>query len=230
MNTRSRVLGGSGTGITPGGVRARRYLRGACIVFAVSAVSGCGGYGTGGASDGAWVDRRLSRFSYVAEGVGATVIVGTQAARFREGEGFVPIEIAVANTAGEALRLTRESFTLVDIEGGRYKPASPRELLEGYDFLDMDRSALTELPSVVASTFAAHDPYPSKFSPTREVRAAGPFTRRVVLDEVTLPTFGYLVDFIYFPSPASGIKGRRFELILDAAALPEPVIVSFLID
>ncbi len=193
------------------------------------AVGACAGYRGGDVGDGGWVDQKVTRFSFIGEGVGATLIVGTQAARFREDMDYMPVEIAVANTGRDALTLTRESFTLMDQEGRRYSAASPQELLEGYDLLDMDRSAFAELPSVAPTVFPGYRATPSKFSPTRRVRAAGQFIRDVVQDEVPLTTSRYLVDFIYFPKPVTGIKGFRFELVLEAPSLPEPVVVSFVV-
>lgn len=231
MNTRSFAPQGSCTCDPRDSARSGLLLCRLDALLAISLLTACGGaYRSGDSVDGVWVDRRLSRFSYVNEGVGATVIVGTKATRLRENEAFVPLEIAVANTGDKSLRLIRDAFTLVDVHGGRYKPATPRELLKGYAFLDMDRSpALSELTSVAASAFSAHRPHRSKFSPTRDVEAAGRFTRKVVLDETALPPFGYVVDFLYFPTPIAGIMGQRFDLTLEAAALLESVTVSFLV-
>ncbi len=44
---------------------------------------------------------------------------------------------------------------------------------------------------------------------------------------MTLPKFGYLVDFLYFPRPKTGVLNQRFELFLDAPELPDPVFVKF---
>ncbi len=190
----------------------------------------CASAASGGPTTAGFVDRTLSRFAYIGEGVGATVIVGTQAARYREDTPYMPVEIAVANTGDAVLRLSRASFTLVDDAGMRYSAVPPKPLLERYDFLDMDRAALSELTGIAAATFPAYRPVPSKFSPTRQVRAAGAFTRDVVLDEVLLPRSGYLVDFIYFDRPAAGIQGHRFELRVEAPSLTETIVVSFVVD
>jgi hypothetical protein len=49
----------------------------------------------------------------------------------------------------------------------------------------------------------------------------------VVQDRVSLPKWGYMVDFIYFPVPQSGLVDRRFELHMEATELPDPVFVKF---
>ena len=129
----------------------------------------------------------------------------------------------------KTLVLTRESFTLVDEQGNRYPVASPRELLQNYDFLDLDRDQLAELESLVGAKFAAYTRYESKFSPTHLTSAEHPAAggALTVRDMVSLPKFGYLLDYIYFPHPASGVKNHRFELFMESPSLPDPVFVKF---
>lgn len=197
-------------------------------VWSIVLCVACGGYQPSAGGD-AWVDRRLSRFAYVGEEVGATLVVGTQAARYRENEKFMPVEIAVGNTGRVAFRLRRADFVLIDTARTAYRTVEPAVLVRDYNLLDMDRSAFGVLASHAASAFPGYRPTPSKFSPTRAA-TAGVFTRDVVHDEVVVPTAHYIVDFIYFPKPTTGILGHRFELVLSNAALEESVRVSFLVD
>lgn len=170
------------------------------------------------------VDRKLSTFAFIEEGKLATLIVDTRATRYREDDPYIPIEIAVANNGARQMTLTRESFTLADENGNRYPCASPKELLERYEFLDLDRN-LAELAGIVFNRFAAMTPYPSKLSPSRA--PARPGERTVVTDVVQLPRFGYMLDMIYFPHPSTGIKGHRFELSMTAPELTDPIFVKF---
>lgn len=174
------------------------------------------------------LDRKLSTFAWIEEGDLATLIVGTRAGRYREDDPYVPLEICVANRGLRALTLSRESFVLVDAEGRRYPCAGPKELLEGYEFLDMDRR-LAELQEIVFNRFAAFTRYPSQFSPTRE----GPATPRgstIVRDVTTLPKFGYLIDYLYFPRPEAGVMGSKLELTMAAPELDNPIYVRFVIE
>jgi hypothetical protein len=173
------------------------------------------------------LDPTLSPFSYIEEGKLITFVVGTQAARYREKTEFMPVEISIANTGVRNLVLTRESFELIDEEGNRYPLARPQELFEGYDFLDLDREALAVLPGVLAGRFAAFQPYGSKFSPTRSTVSDLTGVGSIVRDAVSVPKFGYIWDFLYFPRPVTGIKGHRFELFLESPSLPDPVFVKF---
>jgi hypothetical protein len=169
------------------------------------------------------VDRKLSTFAFIEEGTIATFIVDTRATRYREKERYVPLEIAIANRGVKQLTLTRESFTLADETGNRYPCASPKELLDGYDFLDLDRN-LAELGEIVFNRFAAMTAYPSQFSPTRALR---PGVRGIVTDTVVLPRYGYMLDVIYFPQPSTGLKGHKFELTMTTPELTDPIFVRF---
>ena len=170
------------------------------------------------------LDRKLSTFAYIEQGDLMTLIVDTKATRYRENSPYIPLEIAIANNGLRQIALTRESFTLIDEEGNRYPAASPRELIEGYEFLDLDRNQLAELDGIIFNKFAAFARYPSMFSPTRGYS----FGRsNIVRDLVSLPKFGYLLDFVYFPAPKNGLLGKRFELFVNSQQLEDPVFVKF---
>ena len=170
------------------------------------------------------VDRKLSTFAYIEEGKLATFIVDTRATRYRGKDAYIPLEIAIANRGVKQLTLTRESFTLADVKGNRYPCASPKELLDNYDFLDLDRD-LEELGGIVFNRFGALTRYPSNFSPTHFAVREG--QSRTVIDRVQLPKFGYVLDMIYFPMPATGLKGHAFELAMTAPELTDAIFVKF---
>lgn len=166
------------------------------------------------------VDRKLSTFAFIEDGKIATLIVDTRATRYRDNEPYIPLEISVANNGVRQMTLTRESFTLADENGNRYPCASPKELLERYEYLDLDRN-LAELLGIVFNRYAAMTPYQSKLSPTRTSLGS------VVTDTVQLPRHGYILDMIYFPQPSTGVKGHRFELTMTAPELTDPIFVKF---
>ncbi len=173
----------------------------------------------------AGLDRTLSTFAFIEEGNLVSLVVDTRATRYREKAGYIPLEIAIANLGVKQMTLTRESFTLHDSQGNKYACAGPKELMEKYEFLDLDRT-LEELYSVVFNRYAALTRYPCKFSPTRAA-PTNPFESGLVRDQVVIPKFGYLVDFIYFPTPGTGVLKQRFELFVTAPELPDPVFVKF---
>ncbi len=195
----------------------------AALVLGI-AVASCAGTPMAGRRV-AGLDRKLSAFAFIEEGDLVTFIVDTRAARLREEGGYVPLEIAIANRGLRQLTLTRESFTLVDAEGNRYPCAAPRELLDGYEFLDLDRR-IAELEDIVSNRFVNFTRYNSQFSPTRGV-PDNPVASTIVKDQVVLPKFGYLLDMIYFPRPKTGVLNQHFELFVTAPELPDPVFVKF---
>lgn len=169
------------------------------------------------------LDRKLSTFAYIEEGNLVTLIVDTRATRYRAETAYIPLEITVANRGLKQLSLARESFTLVDEAGKRYPCVGPRELMESYEFLDLDRNGLAELEGIVFNRFATYTLYPSRFSPTRGLSAGSSLVR----DAITLPRFGYLIDIIYFPKPDTPVIGPKYELFMTSADLPDPVFVKF---
>jgi hypothetical protein len=173
------------------------------------------------------VDRKLSTFVFLEEGKLVSFAVDARSTREREQGPFIPFEICVANRGVKSLTLTRESFTLIDQDGNRYPCVGPRDLLESYDFLDFDRR-LAEVAGIVESRFSTYTRYPSSFSPVRTA-VAGPFQSTLVRDALSLPQYGYIVDFLYFPKPKTGVLGRRFELFLEAPELQDPVFVKFVV-
>lgn len=191
----------------------------------VVVLGGCSTRRDPSARDVSGLDEKLSTFAFVEEGNLVSFIVGTRAAQYRDAAGYVPLEICVANRGVKQLTLTRESFTLVDAQGNRYPCAGPRELMEKYEFLDLDRR-LAEINELVFNRFATFNRYPSNFSPTRGVI---PGASSVVRDQVVLPKFGFFIDFIYFPTPKTGVRKQRFDLFMQAPELAEPVFVKFLI-
>ncbi len=166
------------------------------------------------------VDRKLSTFAYIEEGKLVTFIVDTRATGFRGENKYIPVEIAISNNGVKQLTLTRESFILVDDKGNRYPCASPKEVLDNYDLVDLD-TGLRELDGIVFNRFGAQKRYRCKFfsSPS-----AG---RGVITERVQVPKFGYVLDMIYFPMPAGGLKDRTFELVMTAPELTDAIFVKF---
>lgn len=196
-----------------------------CLLAILLLLTACVGRGELRGQPSPGLDRKLSTYAYIEDGDLLDLIVGTRPTRYRDDGDFMPIEIAIANRRLKQLTLNRESFILIDEEGNRYPCAGPEELLDGYEFLDWDREpSVSELYALIDTKYAAFTRYPSKFSPTRQAQTG---RYRVVLDRVTLPKFGYLMDIIYFPSPSTGIKGHKFELFVSAPELPDPVFVKF---
>jgi hypothetical protein len=202
----------------------RRFASALGLVLAVVLAGGCARKEIRGQTTSS-LDPKLSTFAYIEDGDLVALIVDVRATQYREKDAYIPFEIAVANRGVRSLTLTRESFVLVDEQGNRYPAASPKELLAGYEFLDLDRR-LGEIPDITFNKFSTFTRYRSKFSPTRQ-GPARPGEGTLVQDTVVLPKFGYLIDFLYFPTPPGGVKGKKFELFLSAPELQDPVYTKF---
>jgi len=205
------------------------------VILLVLGIVGCSEHRSQPPREVGGLDDKLSTFAWKEDGNLIALIVDTRAARYVEEADYMPLEITVANRGLKELVLTRESFTLVDETGQKYPVVGPQELLTKYEFLDRDRQTLAELFGIVDQKFTTFTLYPSKLSPTR---TRGPFTPSppgadgVVRDQVTLPKFGYMVDFIYFPRPGTGVKDHKFELQMASPALPadnNPIFVKFMV-
>src|SRR5437867_9807685 len=78
------------------------------------------------------LDFRLGPFTYLEEGKLIGLLVGAEAARYREREKYIPLAVGIANKNAPTLKLSRESFVLQDESGNRYPMATLAEISEGY--------------------------------------------------------------------------------------------------
>ncbi len=168
------------------------------------------------------LDKKLDMFTYIEEGDLVALIVSTHATRYREGDQYIPVEVAVANKGLNNLTLTRESFTLIDELGNKYPMVPSKELLDNYDKQDFD-NRLSHVLGVVMHKFELYTLEESNFAPER-------FSTRIIYDKVELTKFSYTVDMIYFKQPETGLKGKKFELFLTASELEEPIFVKFMVE
>lgn len=166
------------------------------------------------------VDPTLRQSTYYEEGSLVALVVGARPARFRLSESFIPLEVAVVNKGLDALTVTPESFTLVAADGKRYPMASRDELSRLYGNTDRDR-VLGEAEEALRSRYASYRRLPANLTPS--------FDRPIARDRVSLPRFGYLYDFLYFPRPEDAALIEPLELILSAPELEDPVFVRFAI-
>jgi hypothetical protein len=164
------------------------------------------------------VDPRPTATTFIEEGNLVALVVGTRVTSRREDSAYVPLEIAVANAGLDSLTLNMESFILVDEKGLLYPAVGDRELRNGYGFYQADRTYF-ETPLSLPSTYQDYTRQPSSLSMMSLDR---PVPRTVILRR-----FGVLVDFVYFPRPDDGVRGRRFELFMNAPELDDPVFVRF---
>jgi hypothetical protein len=204
----------------------RTTIAAVAIVFMGLSIAGCSAKRPIVDQEVTGLDKKYSTFAWGEQGKIAEFYVGTRATRDRGEDPYFPLEIAVVNRGLKQLLVTRESFVLIDEDGNRYQAAGPKELLDYYNFLDWDRQ-LAELGAILDTRFSSYTRYPSKFSPTRDVRTSG---SELIRDFTSLPKFGYLIDFIYFPQPKTGLRDHEFELFLQSRDLADPIFVKFRVE
>jgi len=163
------------------------------------------------------VDPKISQSSYIEEGNLLALMVGTRVTRYREDRNYIPFEVGVVNKGLASLSFTAESFTLIDEEGNRYSPVGFDELKSGYGNIDLDRR-LEELAPVVRGSYQAYQERPATLTASFD---------RPIVQRVHLPRYTFVVDIVYFPKPATGVKGKKFELFLAAPELQDPAFVRF---
>ncbi len=168
------------------------------------------------------LDPKYDRFTYRLESDKVLVGVTTFVARYREKDEYLPLEIGVANKRLNKLTLTRDSFTLIDELGNEYPLTSPEELLDNYRKQSVDLR-IAHITHIFRSFFGGLSSVDSNFQPKRPGHS-------LVWDKVELPRTYFMIDVLYFQRPATGIKGKKFELRVSTPELEEPIQVRFMID
>jgi len=160
----------------------------------------------------------LGPMLYKEEGALVLMTVGVTATRFHADDPFIPLEVWVANKGVERpLRLSRESFYLVDTFGKRYGMAGVEEVLRLQKGMTLDRQ-------INSASFNG-----AKFDGFRLVQTAFfPIPGLVIVnDHAELARYSFMMDMLYFPRPDGELNGSIFELHLQDPALPQDIFVVF---
>lgn len=167
------------------------------------------------------LDPKLAPTTYIEEGRQLALLVSTRAARHRLERDYIPLEIGIVNKSLPGLTVTPESLTLVGPDGQRYPAVGARELRGEYGSTDVDRN-LGEMLPFLLQRFSSYDRVPSNFTPG--------FDNSIALDDVPLPRFSYIYDWIYFPRPdVDELRGQPLELELKTREMEDTVFVRFAI-
>ena len=170
---------------------------------------------------------RLTRFTYLEEGKLVSLAADTEATLQREKQKFIPVGIGIANLGlGKPLTLSRESFTLVDDQGKKYSLATVQEARSLAGLQTYDLKLEQTFVEVLNNRFTTMMSVPMVFFPVQSTEPQ--YARRgIVRDRVELPIRSWAWDVLYFPHPEGKLKGRKYELWLDAPELEEPIFVRF---
>ena len=148
-----------------------------------------------------------------------SLLVDTRGASLHDSDRFIPLRVAVGLVGkAEPVRVTPESFTLIDPSGSAASPVSYQELSQTYTRRSFDESLFHDWPMTVDSLFSRDRRLPSHFFP-----APGRATRT---SAVEVAPFTWFEDVIYFPRPSAGLVGVM-TLRLSGGGLVRPVEVRF---
>lgn len=161
---------------------------------------------------------KLGPMIYKEEGSLVLLTVSVNATRWHEDSDFIPLEVWVANKGVDrGIRVSRESFYLMDTFGKRYGMAGVEEVRRLQRGLSQDRKMNSA--EYTAMKFSAYRHVPTRFFPV---------TGGAILhDRAELPKYAFMADMFYFPRPEGDLRGGIFELHLRTRELPQEIFVVF---
>lgn len=134
------------------------------------------------------------------------VWVSVNLARFRTGEAYLPLVVAVANRAKGSIELDRKSIRLVDSAGRVFPMPSVGQLREAYNKRNLDQTMVRVFGFPTGTVLTLSRLVPSNFFP--------PLTGRggTAIDRVELAPFTWTLDLMYFPRPKGPLTGLTLEV------------------
>jgi len=163
----------------------------------------------------------MTRGVHFEEGNLVFFAVNVELARFRLEEDLLPLEIAVANKGLTKLTVSPEGITLRAIgEGGQAWPvAQPEESASQNLRSSFDRKLMpVSFEEVVRLRFPIYTYVPSTFG----LRGGNKSMSRTA--EMARRT--WTMAQVWFPNPGGELKGKLFEVWLEAPELDDPVFTT----
>jgi hypothetical protein len=162
--------------------------------------------------------RTLAPSIYYEDGRSLFLGVNTGLARFGAQQDLVPVEIAVANKDLPKLTVNLEGITL-QADGQRWPAAAVEERAGSTLRADFERR--TQPVSFRAALR-------TRFPIYREIQpnAGGTPRDRSLAREVELGQHTWVLAQVWFPHPGGELKGRTFEVWLQAPELEDPVFAT----
>ena len=171
------------------------------------------------ASEQGTTSHKLALLTWKAQAGRVMFVVDAFPASLERTSGYIPLRIAVAVTdKGVPVKITPDSFTLIDAQGVATPVASYSSLMKGYDRRTADQTLFRQYPMQLNNDFRSLRLVGSNFFPP-----PGGGTR---IPAVELGAFTWFRDVLYFPMPAGGIDGTM-TLRLSAPGLEAPLDVIF---
>ncbi len=148
------------------------------------------------------------------------VWVSVDLARFRTGEAYLPLVVAVANRAKGSIELNRTSIRLIDSMGGGFPMPTVGELRKAYDKRNLDQTMVRVFGFPTGTLLTMSRLVPSNFFPP--LTGGGGIT----IDRVELAPFTWTIDLMYFPRPNGPLTGLTLEVAPEGWQQPVRVSVK----
>jgi hypothetical protein len=151
-----------------------------------------------------------------------TLLVDSYPAAMHARDSYIPLAVAIGLSGpGSSVRVTPESFTLLDESGRAYRAVPFEEIARNYPKRQFDASLLRSHPMVVGNQFDTSLAVRGSFYPTLVGRG-------LRIDQVELGPFTWFHSLLYYPLPDGGLHGV-LTLRISGPGLESPVDVRFLV-
>jgi hypothetical protein len=156
---------------------------------------------------------------YFEEGDLVFLGVNVHLAQFRLDADLIPVEVAVANKRLKTLTVSPERITLRSLDGTTWPVATPEESAGKSLRSSFDRKLMpVAFEKIVDLRFSTYRYVPSTFGLRGGNRT---MTRTAEMGRRT-----WTLAQLWFPNPGGDLKGKLFEVWLEAPELPDPVFVT----
>lgn len=158
---------------------------------------------------------------FSAESPDGQVWVSVDLTRQRLNEDYVPVLVTVQNTAGRAITLDRDSFTLIGSDHRAETMPDVPTLRRDYGKFGFDRTVLRLYGMPFGTLLDLDHAEPSDFFPAMTPSSA------VRIDNVVLNPLDWTTDVLYFRRPVGLDQGRQIILKVRPKGWESPITVPF---
>jgi hypothetical protein len=161
-----------------------------------------------------------SAYSTYREQTGnVTFMVDSFIAFYSTGQEYMPLHVGLGVFKGDTLKMTLESWSLIDSVGNRSLPVPLKVIQTKYKRLQQDKNLLMQRPMNTGEEFSVLEQVSAAFYPVTQ-------SPRMATGGVELPAGTWWQDTIYFEVPDEGLDGV-LSMELDAQGLDKPITVAF---
>lgn len=158
---------------------------------------------------------------FKGESAEAEVWVSVELARHRVEEPFVPLLVTISNRGRDSVRLTRDSFRLLDRQGREIPLAELGEVRRNYGKLELDHRQVSGVGLPLGTRLDERKYIQANYFPVVT------FSGGVKRDAVSVGPLYWTVDLFYFRWPEGLRSGTGAVLQIEGKGWEEPVRIPF---